>query len=367
MAEVMVAMEAAHRWERDEKKCEARMKIACARPQVADRAFWAYPRAGEQLTGSTIHLMVTIAGIWGNMQYGVLELERKAAESEMLAVAWELETNTRAMTTFLVPHARDTKTGRKVIVDMRDVYENNANLGARRVREMIRRILPDWYVEQAEDICRATVERGDKPIEEIRKETGRDLRAVGVTREMAEVKIGRSWGDTTPGDLAILRIVAKSIKRGEATVREQFSPPAPEPGPSASSAPTTAELTGGHAVTPSRVVVVVDEPAAAEDDTAAEPTGGMVVTDLPGVVTETTDEPEPDPETSTQDAPAKSPEDALRHRRMKRLFALLREVDVGERKAYAAGVLGKPVKTYQALTIEDIDTLIGNLEDLKSE
>lgn len=225
-AEVLAAMEAAKRWPRDEDVAEEKMRRACARPIVADKGFWAFPRAGEQLTGPTIHLAVTLAGIWGNTQYGVVELERDPVrrESQMLAVAWELETNTRATTTFLVPHVRDTKRGKQDLTDLRDVYENNANMGARRVREMIFRVLPDWFTETAEDICRATLERNEKPIAQQRSEIGKALVALGVTKEQIEAKVGKAWDDTTPGDMAILRIIAKSIQRGEATVREQFPP-----------------------------------------------------------------------------------------------------------------------------------------------
>lgn len=223
-AEVLAAVEAAKRWPRDEDACEEKMKRACARQIVADKAFWAFPRSGEQLTGPTIHLAVTLAGVWGNVQYGVVELERDPVrrESQMLAVAWELETNTRATTTFLVPHVRDTKSGKRDLTDLRDVYENNANMGARRVREMIYRVLPDWYTETAQDICRATLERHEKPIEQQRSEVGKALVGLGVTKEQIEAKVGRGWDDTTPGDMAILRIIAKSIQRGEATAREQF-------------------------------------------------------------------------------------------------------------------------------------------------
>lgn len=244
-AEVLAAMEAAKRWTRDEDLCEAKMRRACARPLVADKAFWAFPRGGEQLTGSTIHLATTLAGIWGNMQFGVVELERNVQrrESQMLAVAWELETNTRATTTFLVPHSMDTRRGRKDLTDLRDVYENNANQGARRVREMIFKILPDWYTETAEDTCRATLEKSDKPIEEQRAGIAKAFEGFKVSVEQLAAKVGRDWDETTPSDLAILRIVGKSIRRGEATVREQFPPTLA----AASTAPavTVDELTGG--------------------------------------------------------------------------------------------------------------------------
>lgn len=265
-AEVLAAMEAAKRWTRDEDQCEDKMRRACSRPLVADRAFWAFPRAGEQLTGSTIHLATTLAGIWGNIQYGVVELDRNVSrrESQMLAVAWELETNTRATTTFLVPHSMDTRRGRRDLTDLRDVYENNANQGARRVREMIFKILPDWYTETAEDICRATLEKSDKPIDEQRAAIAKAFESLGVSIEQLEVKVGRSWAETTPPDLAILRIVGKSIRRGEATAREQFPVAAAVAEPI-----TAAELIG-----PSSAPVPTP-------GTAAEPSEGPAATDGP--------------------------------------------------------------------------------------
>lgn len=260
-AEVLAAVEAAKRWPRDEDHCEERMRKTCARQVVADKAFWAFPRSGEQLTGPTIHLAVTLAGIWGNVQYGVVELERDTnrRESQMLAVAWELETNTRATTTFLVPHSRDTKRGRQDLTDLRDVYENNANQGARRVREMIFRVLPDWYTETAEDICHAALEQNEKSIEQQRSEVGKALVAFNVTREQIEAKVGKAWDETTPGDMAILRIIAKSIKRGEATVREQFPPPAP------TTKAVTAEAVAAAAASPP-----ADPAAAAPSDPPVE-------------------------------------------------------------------------------------------------
>lgn len=322
-AEVLAAMEAAKRWPRDETVCEEKMGRACSRPLVADRAFWAFPRAGEQLTGSTIHLAVTLAGIWGNMQYGVMELERRTRESEMLAVAWELESNTRAMTTFIVPHAQDTKRGLRQLTDMRDVYENNANLGARRVREMIFRILPDWYTETAQDICRATLEKSDKPIGQQRDAIVKAFASFDVTVPQLEAKVGRAWGETTPSDLAILRIVGKSIRRGEATVREQFPTPG-EPSPTVDPPQVTKEELTGAA------------PAAEGTSPMAEPEQ-----------VKATDSPE--------------------RKRMNRLFGLLDKADVGDRHQYATGVLKRDVTTFSTLTADEVEVLIANLEAITSE
>ncbi len=54
-------------------------------------------------------------------------------------------------------------------------------------------------------------------------------------------------------------------------------------------------------------------------------------------------------------------------KRMKRLFALLREADVGDRHQYASGVLHRSVETYTTLTAADVETLIGNLEAITQD
>ena len=232
VADVLAAMEAAKRWPRDEEAAEKRMVKSCQRRLVADRAFWSFPRNKETLTGPTIDLARTVGAIWTNFQWGISELGRDDGDtvtegmSTMVAWAWDLETNTRASTSFLVPHARDTKGGRKRLAELRDVYENNANQGARRVREMIFGLLPDWYVETAVDTCRGVIEGADQPIEAIRREVGAALKPLGVEMPRVLARIGRdAWSETTRGDLATLRIIAKTITRGEGTVRELFPDP----------------------------------------------------------------------------------------------------------------------------------------------
>jgi hypothetical protein len=258
-AEVEAAVLSAKRWPRDEDTAERKMQSTCRRAVVAEKAFWRFPRAGEQLTGPTIHLARTLAGIWGNIQYGVVELDRDTIrhQSQILAVAWELESNARATATFLAPHVRDTKSGQKALVDLRDIYENNANMGARRLREMIFNVLPDWYTEQAQDICRATLEKSDKPVEQQRADMVKAFAPLGVTAEMLAAKIGKPVDEMLPGDLAFLRIIYKSINRGEATVKAEFADKIEATrlrSADRTGAPVTAgELTGGEQVTKGRI------------------------------------------------------------------------------------------------------------------
>lgn len=274
VADVLAAMEAAKRWPRDEEAAEKRMIRACQRRLVADRAFWSFPRGRETLTGPSIDLARTIGAIWTNFQWGISELGRDDGThvvegmSTMVAWAWDLETNTRASTSFLVPHARDTKRGRQKLGELRDVYENNANQGARRVREMIFGLLPDWYVETAVDTCRGVIEGADQPIEAIRREVGAILKPLGVEMPRVLARVGRdAWNETTRGDLATLRIIAKTITRGEGTVRELFPDPHAVAPAETGDRVTAQELTG---VRPAPELAPEDEPDPRDEDRTDE-------------------------------------------------------------------------------------------------
>ena len=141
----------------------------------------------------------------------------------MQAFAWDVERNTRNSNTFVVPHARDTKNGRKPIVDLRDVYENNANMGARRLREAIFAILPTWFTEEAKDLCTATLrDGGGKPLAQRRADAVKVYEGIGVSLDQLEQKQGRASDKWTEHDVAALGVTYKSIQRGEITVEEEF-------------------------------------------------------------------------------------------------------------------------------------------------
>jgi hypothetical protein len=135
IAEVQAAVIVAQQNPRDTQYALQSMRDSCVNPRLAARAFFAFPRGGERVAGPSIHLARELARIWGNISYGVSEMLRDDdhGQSEMQAYAWDLETNARVATGFIVPHKRDTKRGVKTLTDMRDIYENNANNGARRV------------------------------------------------------------------------------------------------------------------------------------------------------------------------------------------------------------------------------------------
>lgn len=227
VAEVQAAIVVAQQVPRNITTAVARMRQTCDQTAVADKAFFRFPRAGQTVTGSSIHLARELARCWGNFQHGLNELRRDdtAAESEMQAWAWDVEANTRVSSTFIVPHKRDTKNGAKTLTDLRDIYENNANNGARRLREAIFSVLPDWFIEEAEERCRATIARkgSEKPIEQ-RIADAVELfgRSYGVTEAQLADKLDRTDGQWTEHDLAQLRVIYAGLQKGEVTVEQEF-------------------------------------------------------------------------------------------------------------------------------------------------
>ena len=225
IAQVQGALVVAQQRPRDEIAARDRMEAACQLPMLADHAFYRYSRGGSQITGPSIHLATELARCWGNVDYGISELRRddRKGESEMLSYAWDLETNQRNTNTFIVPHKRDKRGGPEPLVDLRDIYENNANAAARRLRECIFRVLPKSFVEDAKNICLHTLEHGGgEPIEQRRAKLLEAFADLGVTRKQVEAKMARSADRLTAYDVGVLRVVYQSIRRGETTSADEF-------------------------------------------------------------------------------------------------------------------------------------------------
>lgn len=226
-AEVFASVMAADARPRNEQRAIRSMNDACRMRELAERAFFRFNRGGQNVTGPTVHLARELARCWGNIQYGVAELRRDDdhGQSEMQAFGWDLETNARVSAIFIVPHKRDKRGGPEALTDMRDVYENNANNGARRVREALFAVLPLWYVEQAKALCTKTLEDGGgKPLPQRIAASIEAFAGLGVSEHQLEEKVGRPSQVWTALDLAPLTVIFQSIKRGEATRDEEFPP-----------------------------------------------------------------------------------------------------------------------------------------------
>ncbi len=227
VAEVHAAIVVAQQCPRNIQAAIADMRSACARKGLAERAFYAFPRGGQTVSGESVYLARELARCWGNIQYGVAELRRddEIGQSEMQAFAWDVQSNSRTSHIFIVPHKRDKRGGAERLTDMRDIYENNANNGARRVREAIFGVLPAWFVDEATELCRRTLEDGGGiPLPQRIANMLTHFETLGVTVDQIEQKLGRPSGKWTDFDVAQLGVTFKSVQRGELTRDEAFPP-----------------------------------------------------------------------------------------------------------------------------------------------
>jgi hypothetical protein len=227
VAEVEAAIVVAMRHPRNVAAAVEAMREACKQKALAEKAFFRFPRGGQAVSGASIHLARELARVWGNFQYGISELDRddENGKSEMLAFAWDVQTNTRNSSSFINPHMRDKRGGPERLTDMRDIYESNANSGARRVREAIFASLPTWFVEEAKDLCAQTLaDGGGKPLATRIADAIGAFGQMGITQGQLQDKLGRPSEKWIDQDVAQLSVIYKSLVRGEITRDEEFPP-----------------------------------------------------------------------------------------------------------------------------------------------
>ncbi|WP_242227202.1 hypothetical protein [Bacillus cereus group sp. BfR-BA-01315] len=186
--EVQMAMYVAKNFPRDTYTAFEKIMKECERKLVAENAVYQYPRGGQKVQGPSIRLAEVIARNWGNVDYGIIELDQKNGESSMMAYAWDLETNTRQTKIFTVKHERTAKGKTNKLTDSRDVYEHTANMGTRRMRACILGIIPGDIVDAAVQKCNDTLVNGQKESLEdrLRKALDAFKKDFGVTKEMIE-------------------------------------------------------------------------------------------------------------------------------------------------------------------------------------
>jgi hypothetical protein len=224
VAEVQAAVFVAQQNPRNMDRALADMRDTTGRLSIAEHAFYQVTNRGA---GPTIHLMTELARIWGNLDYGVKELNRDddAGVSEILAYASDLQTNTRNVRSFLVPHSRMKSGRREKLIDLGDIYLNNQNVGARAVRECISKVLPAWFRAEAEQRCRDTLRNGEDGGEPLAKRIERMVSAfgqLGVKLDQLEQKLGRKRGAWDGADVASMVTTYQSIQRHETTREDEF-------------------------------------------------------------------------------------------------------------------------------------------------
>ena len=124
---------------------------------------------------------------------------------------------------FTNPHIREVKGVAKVLTSQRDIYEINANMGARRLRSRILAILPNDLVDMAIAECRKTLAgNNDEPLIDRVKKMVVAFGKIGVTQEQIETRLKRKVDTMTVDDFTDYIGIYNSIKNGESKVVDWF-------------------------------------------------------------------------------------------------------------------------------------------------
>lgn len=223
VAEVQGAMLMARQYPRDEGQSYASIMEACQRPKLAELAMYTYPKGGQTITGPSIRLVEAIALRWGNLDTGIIELETRDGESSMMAYCTDLQTNMRKTILFTARHQIDTTNGPKILKEGRDIYENNANLGARRLRACIMAVIPEEVIHDAVGECRKTLENNATgPKSDRIKKMIAKFAAFGVDRQMIEKRLGHKAEVTSEAELVTLTGIYKSLSDEQSGPGDHF-------------------------------------------------------------------------------------------------------------------------------------------------
>ena len=223
IAEAQGKLVIAKRFPRDEVQAYNRVAQACQRKGIAEKAFYSYNRGGGTVSGPTIRFAEELARCWGNIDYGIKELSQDEGKSEMQAYAWDVEANTQSVQNFTNPHIREVGGKAKILTSQRDIYEINANMGARRLRSRILAILPTDLVDMAINECKKTLAgNNDEPLIDRVKKMIVAFGKIGVTQERIEKRLGRKVDTMTIDDFTDYIGIYNAIKQGESKIAEWF-------------------------------------------------------------------------------------------------------------------------------------------------
>lgn len=213
----------ARQFPRDENAAYQKVMESCKRVGLAEQAIYSFPRGGQRVEGPSIRLVEEIARCYGNIEYSIRELSNINGESEMEAVAWDLQTNTVSSQKFKVRHVRDTRRGAQDLTDQRDIYEITANMAARRLRARMLAILPPDIVEAAVQECRKTLSgQNDKPLTDRIRDLLGAFSKLSISKDMIEKRLEHGVDAINEDEIVDLRGIFNSVKNGQSKREDWF-------------------------------------------------------------------------------------------------------------------------------------------------
>lgn len=224
LAESVAAIQMAKMFPRDMIAVAEDVKRECMRPELAQRAVYAYARKGATapITGPSIRLAEVLVRCMGNIDAGWREIEQAPEWIKCEAYAWDKEKNSRHTVTFTVSKFRHTRNGDYLLTDPRDLYEKCANEAARRKRACILAVAPGDTVDMAVEQCGETLKANADTSPEGVKKLLEAFRQFAVTKADIERRIQRKIESILPAQVVDLRNVYNSLKDGMGSKEDYF-------------------------------------------------------------------------------------------------------------------------------------------------
>lgn len=227
--EIEAAVVLSKRFPRNEGDSYNRVMRACSRPAFASKAIYSFKRGGTKVEGPSIKLAEVVARSWGNLQYGVREVERRGNSSLVEAYCWDLETNIRSVKEFEVRHVRDTKSGVQHLTNERDIYEMVANQGARRLRNCILSVIPEDVVDDAVNQVNVTLAASAKgtavDIAAKIRSMIEAFQVLGIDRQQLEIYLNTKCEAASAKQIVDLSKIYTSMKDGYSEAKDWFKMP----------------------------------------------------------------------------------------------------------------------------------------------
>ena len=224
--EVQAAVVVAQQIGRDEEQARDRVLQACSNTALAESAEYSYKVGTTLVEGPTIRLIEMIARNWGNIQFGVNELEITKEYTKYEAYCWDMLSNTRASMTVTQSHIRHTRSGSTLLKSPKEIYEHVTSYSMRRLRKCIEQVIPSDLVDEAKEACRKTLTKTNiTPLSDRIEIMVERFEKYKVTAKMIETFTGHSIESTSESELIKLFRIYNSLKDKVGEVKDYFKEP----------------------------------------------------------------------------------------------------------------------------------------------
>lgn len=198
--------------------------------RMAEVAQYQYQKGGTDIAGPSIHAAQSIAGRWGNIDYGWritgtgIDPDTSRHYSDVMVWAIDLQTRVTSREGIRVEHWRDTKAGGYPIREAREVKEIVANMAQRTKRSCLLHLIPQDVIDEAMEQANATLAmKADTSPEGLAKMVD-TFKEFGVTKAQLEAFIQRKLEAIGKPQVVALKRIFVSLRDGLSMPLDWFPP-----------------------------------------------------------------------------------------------------------------------------------------------